>query len=853
MAFENITSWPFVGRERELRRIVAALAQPSGAGLMIAGPPGVGRSRLAAEAAVIATRAGFACRRVLGTRAAKGIPFGALAPLLRDHGGDTLSAVAEVVGCDDESPLLLVVDDAHLLDEASAAVVHQLAVSRRAFVVVTVRTGEVGPDPLQALWKDGTVERLDLGPLPRPDHDRLLDELLGGPIDGACRRDLWEASQGNVLFLRELLLGAIDHGILRRERGLFRLTRTLASTPRLVELVESRLIDAGPAERELLELLALGEPIAFSLLAAVADAALLPSLERQGLVATVVVGDRLHVRLAHPLHGEVLRQRMSRLTHLALCRRLADASTDDGDVVQVAVWRLDGGGSASPGLMLAAARRAYDAGDLPLAERLASATSGPEAELLLARVYGRWGRQGDRAARLDALDGLDLPDAQRAAVALERSAVQTAQLEDPRPSLAAAEATVAPGPWRDELRAERAHQSALRQFPEQALRLASPLLESPDGRVFVRAATAVSLAWRLLGRFESAATLAERASTVRRTLADPVGLPEPGFLVTLRAAALVQGGALEAARSVVEVAYDESVAARCRVGQAWCASGRALVAVQAGALVDATQLWTEAAAVFSDLGEQEPLRWCLANLAITSASIGDVRWATAVLELAGPAGGLVDLERAQAWVLAAEGQLAEAVRRLRELAEGSVRAVAAVLWHDCVRLGDATLAAPALARLAEVVDGDLLWARALHAEGVAGGDAGVLVAAADRFEALGAVLFAAEASAAAAATYRRGAQSRTAQGLAGRSHALVSRCQRARTPALELAGPGAVLTAREREIAGLAARGLTSSAIAGRLTLSVRTVESHLQRTYSKLGVTSRHELADSLSTIAAH
>ncbi|MBM7790807.1 LuxR C-terminal-related transcriptional regulator [Tenggerimyces flavus] len=842
MAFENITSWPFVGRERELRRIVAALAQPAGAGLMIAGPPGVGKSRLAAEAAAIAARAGFDCRRVLGTRAAKGIPYGALAPLLRDHGSDTLSAVAEVVATSDERTLLLVVDDAHLLDEASAAVVHQLAASRRAFVVVTVRTGEASPDPLQALWKDGTVDRLDLGPLPRPDHDRLLDELLCGPIDGACRRDLWEASQGNVLFLRELLLGAVDHGILRRERGLFRLTRTLASTPRLVELVESRLVDTGPAERELLELLALGEPIAFSLLTSVADTALLPALERQGLVATVVIGDRLHVRLAHPLHGEVLRQRMSKLTQLVLCRRLADASTDDGDLVQVAVWRLDGGGAAPAGLMLAAARRAYDAGDLALAERLASATTAPEADLLLARVYGRWGRQRERAERLDALDGLDLPDDQRAAAALERSAVLAAQLADPCPSLAAAEASVAPGPWRDELRAER----ALRELPEEALRLTSPLLESPDGRVFVRAATAVSLAWRLLGRFESAASMAERASTVRRTLADPIGLPEPGFLVALRAAALVQGGSLEA-RSVVEVAYDEAVAARCRVGQAWCAAGRALVAVQAGALVDAAHLWTEAAAVFSDLGEQEPARWCLANLAITSASVGDVRRASAVLELAGPA-STVDLERARAWVLAAEGQLAEAVRRLRSLAEGSARAVAAVLWHDCVRLGDAALAAPALATLAEVVDGDLLWARALHAEGVAGGDAGVLVAAADRFEALGATLFAAEASAAAAATYRRGAQSRTAQSLAGRSRALVSRCQRVRTPALDLAGPGAVLTAREREIAGLAARGLTSSAIAGRLTLSVRTVESHLQRTYSKLGVTSRHELADSLS-----
>jgi DNA-binding CsgD family transcriptional regulator len=53
----------------------------------------------------------------------------------------------------------------------------------------------------------------------------------------------------------------------------------------------------------------------------------------------------------------------------------------------------------------------------------------------------------------------------------------------------------------------------------------------------------------------------------------------------------------------------------------------------------------------------------------------------------------------------------------------------------------------------------------------------------------------------------------------------------------------AELTPREREIALLAARGATSREIAGRLVLSVRTVDNHLQNAYRKLGVTSRQEL----------
>ncbi|MEU7416492.1 helix-turn-helix transcriptional regulator [Streptomyces antibioticus] len=54
----------------------------------------------------------------------------------------------------------------------------------------------------------------------------------------------------------------------------------------------------------------------------------------------------------------------------------------------------------------------------------------------------------------------------------------------------------------------------------------------------------------------------------------------------------------------------------------------------------------------------------------------------------------------------------------------------------------------------------------------------------------------------------------------------------------------AELTAREREIAGLVAEGLTSPSIADRLCLSRRTVETHVSRIYRKTGVSSRAALA---------
>jgi DNA-binding CsgD family transcriptional regulator len=55
-------------------------------------------------------------------------------------------------------------------------------------------------------------------------------------------------------------------------------------------------------------------------------------------------------------------------------------------------------------------------------------------------------------------------------------------------------------------------------------------------------------------------------------------------------------------------------------------------------------------------------------------------------------------------------------------------------------------------------------------------------------------------------------------------------------------GPGA-LTRRERQIVELAAGGYTASQIATRLHIGVRTVETHLSRSYPKLGITSKQQL----------
>ena len=158
--------------------------------VVIHGPAGVGKSRLADEVVQRAVAAGWYTVRARGSAAAGAMPLGALVHLLPrellDNRFDPVALYGEVVAFLDQrragQRLVLLVDDLQWLDTASAALLGQLVDGGTASLVGTVRSGRTC-----ARRGGGTVAtrrclRVDLDALTASDVDTLLHLALGGPV-----------------------------------------------------------------------------------------------------------------------------------------------------------------------------------------------------------------------------------------------------------------------------------------------------------------------------------------------------------------------------------------------------------------------------------------------------------------------------------------------------------------------------------------------------------------------------------------------------------------------------------------------------------------------------------------------
>lgn len=268
----------FVGRAAELERLSALWRDAMAGGsrvAMLAGEPGIGKTRLAGEVvrqahddgAIVlfgrcdedlgvpyqpfaqALRA-YAAAIPTGLLAAQaGRAAGDLARLVPELGEQLLGAQAATSGDPEHArdrlfaavasllaavsrarPVVLVLDDLHWADKPSLLMLRHLLRSReeiRALVLGTYRDTELDrahplAEVLADLRSDLQIERIRLKGLEADAVGAYFESAAGQPLgtkDAALARALHESTEGNPFFLGEVLRHLVESGVVREEDG----------------------------------------------------------------------------------------------------------------------------------------------------------------------------------------------------------------------------------------------------------------------------------------------------------------------------------------------------------------------------------------------------------------------------------------------------------------------------------------------------------------------------------------------------------------------------------------------------------------------------------------------------------
>lgn len=860
-----------VGRGEELRFVVEALRADRTRGVVVAGPIGVGKTRLAREAAATVDDA-FAIEWLAATSASAHIPFGTLAHLIEDDtvgvAGDRLRLVRGIRSSLQSRaagrPLVLAVDDAQWLDPGTAGLVHQLVVSGSARALLTLRTEEPVPEPIVACWKDGWTERLEVQPLSALEVSDLVVSVVGGPVDRVTLHRFWSLSNGNPLFLHELVRAAIETGAFTVRDGVWSWEAPVGTSNRLRQILESRIGRVSPAGRTVLDVLAVGEPLPVDVLEALHGADAVVEVEQLGLTI-VDERDEDKVRLCHPLYSEALLASMGTIERRRVTGRLADAMTAAGEGspamrLRLAVWRLDSGTSVSPESLTEAAEIANAMYDHALAERLARRAvadgGGLRAALALGEALNRQGRCVEALVVLTPLQEQAQTDEEHVGVAIARFFALTsahgfrAEFGD---VVLEAERRVTDTRLRGFLRAQRASLLCAAGRLDEGVALAlQAVAEQPDEATELRAVSPLVSAWLCAGRPDTGVAMTERMLEPAIRLREQV--PQaPAWVMSLHLPGLVIAGRL-----------DDADAATARIEAMVMPSGgngdaAAFLALARGmSSLCRGQVRTARAHLRESIAALRPFaRWrlpfALVHLVEASALAGDAPGAGAASE---EADELVchhaifegAARRARGWAALARGERTAALELFVEAAEWSAahgqHTAELLALHDAVRFGAVGEAAPQLFAVAASSEGRWAPKLAAHARALVDRDGPALLSASSGFEDLGAMLLAAEACAQAGAAFSGRGSKALAERAAARASMLAASCEGARSPVLDEVARPLPLTRREREVADLAVQGLSSQAIADRLFVSIRTVEGHLQNAYGKLGVNDRAGLA---------
>ena len=858
-------SWPLVGRSGELRTVEAALASAEMSGVVIYGAAGVGKSRVAREALATAAGHGWITRWAVGTSSARSIPLGAFTTWAPPGVAEPVQLLRGVIdaltAAPAGEPVVIGIDDVHLLDDLSTFVVHQIVSRQAAKLILTVREGDPIPPAMQEVWRAGRLERLHMQPLPLPETTGLLSQVLGGPVEPDAAQRLWNLTLGNTLYLSHIVEQEIADGRITSVDGTWHWVGDPRLPPSLVELIESRTGDLPGPVGDVIDVLAVGEPVELDALRTIVEPDAVEEAETRGLILLAPTATGHHVRLSHPIYGEVRRKhapatKLRRLRRLVATELAASADRDEIPVlVRRAALSLDSDLAPDADLLTRAAHGAVWLADLVLAERLALAAvragAGAEPSLVRAHALSWLGRGQEADEVLAAIDPTALTDRERARLAFLRASNLLWALGDPDGAKALIDEASRSTPAKDRgyIDAFLAVYWFAMDEPAAAL-AASEDLAPEDMPPVVGAETAwvLSTIHGDAGRTTTAVTRAQSGYVAATRDFDN---PQMRFnIADSHVGALLLAGRIDEAREVAAQVHGQAAnlpGATQLIGTA--VAGRA--ALGAGDLRQACTLLEHAATGLCanhslGWGYRYQIPWATA-LAMRGDTAAAAETLQALTSMPRPFRKL-DHEHsvAGAWVAASQGAASEAVNILLPAAERAAAAgqfaAEVICLQTAAQFGERGCGAR-LSVLAEIVEGPRAALAARFAEALAHGDAPGLAAVAEQFAQIGDHVAAVDASSHAAIEYRRRGLRGSSLGCSAHATGLAEQFGIS-TPALRQASGRLPLTDREYEIVMLIGEGLSNRAVAERLTLSVRTVESHIYRAMSKTGTSTREELA---------
>ena len=699
--------WPLAARDA-LEQIAELLDATPTAGLALIGPAGVGKTTLAIAAAERLDRGDPVV--VIGTDARSSVPFGAFGALVEvtevgKPAAMITSAMDSLLAHANTAPI--VVDDAHLLDPLSAALIYQLARAGAVTLIVTVRSVLAAPEAVTALWRDGLLGRFDVIGL-----DGAETAAVVSAAGGADAAALYRRSAGNPLQLRMLLT-------------------TGGTEETLPGAVDDYLAGLAEPVRAVLGYLRAFEPLLRTDLVALAGAAAVDAAVDAGAV-------RLHgddVYCGHPVYLERLGAGSDRTSDRRHCAAVAaQLATRDrptpGDRLARTLLTLDSDTPDDAEALVAGAQEALRLGDLSLAERLAGAALADDdrfdARLALSYALAWQGRGREAEAVLAAADAVGLTEEQTMALALPRAANQFWMLSEPERATAYLQTvrgrvgTAANQSTLDALSATFAMNAG---NVRRATELADDVLARPDlpDMAVAWAASAAALSAARMGRFGDVAPLAARAQASEHPglLRFTVGMAEITALLMAERA----DDAWQAARRFTDFA---------ELAQPGRAIGEVLLAqvlLARGDAAAAADLLRPASAILERTGYSwGPL--ALTYLATALAFQGEVAESAKALSRAQSRHGTKsalfapELGIARAWRLNTIGDRPSAITAARDAARAAGRtgqfAIAVRCWHEAARLGDRR-AADGLAEIADRADCAFTRSALEHARALAGG------------------------------------------------------------------------------------------------------------------------------------